>query len=118
MERDLSLDGESLNRLKALEIAMRQARELNDVLSILDDVALEIRSAVNTKRVTTRDIQIIALCLTDSQLLLNELAHGILRPAQDVGPGQNSADLADQCRELESSIRELRNDLDLAMRGY
>jgi hypothetical protein len=118
MEREQTTEGDAQNRLMSLKIAIQQARGIDDVLPILDAVAREIRRAMPAKRLKTTEIQMIASCLTDSQLLLNELVHSIPRPSLGTGTGLRRIDLSEQCRELDCLIKEVRRDLDQVLRGY
>lgn len=96
--------------------AISQAGSLDDLFPILALMSRELVRIINSKRVVAGEVQSIAGYLTDIRLLLNELANREITP-----DGTGSADPSDKrgaarYLELEEKMKEIRNDLDLALK--
>jgi hypothetical protein len=96
--------------------AISQAGNLDDLFPILELMSRELVRIINAKRVVAGEVQNIAGYLTDIRLLLNELSHREITPDGTGATAPSDKRGAVRYLELEEKMKEIGNDLDLALK--
>lgn len=96
--------------------SISSAGSIDELFPILEWISKETERIVNAQKVSAMDVQKIAGYLTDIRLLLNELSHYQVWPDVRDLPASNGKTMAQRYLELEGKIKEIRNDLNRAMK--
>ena len=102
--------------LRAIIGAIGQARDLEDLLPLVDRLSRKTADMMREKDLSEDDIQQIALPLTKMRFLLTTISSRVHRAGDADRHDAGVVDLIERCRDIEGRLKELRNDIARANR--